>query len=114
MFPKTLEQIAKKMFSDFAYKNAGHYLDWRFLSSERKLAWMTEVADTYLECLNQVKDTLNVGKLPNPGMASYEKGFIAGQAQEARRLSERIEFLEDYIKGQIDKFIDQEASKDVK
>lgn len=110
---KSLEQIAKKMFSDYAMKHAGHYLDWRFLSAERRLAWMMEVGNNYLECLKQVKEDLSLNKLPKPGAASYEKGFIAGQAHEAHRLNERIMALQEDIQAQLDKFILTEASKDV-
>lgn len=108
---KSLELIAKHMFADFALKRSGHHLDWRFLSAERRLAWMTEVAETYLECLEQAKEDLSIGKLPTPGAASYERGFVAGQAHEANRLNERIDKLKETVKAQLDKFIEVEAKK---
>lgn len=112
-FTKTLEQIAKKMFSDFAMRRSGHYLDWRFLSAERKLAWMNEVYDTYKECLKNLREDLSIGKLPAPGVGSYERGFVAGQAHEAHRLNERILLMEEMLQAQLAKFIEEEAAKDV-
>ena len=112
-FTKSLEQIAKKMFSDFAMRRSGHYLDWRFLSAERRLQWMNEVYDTYKECLKNLKEDLSLDKLPTPGVASYERGFVAGQAHEAHRLNERILLMEGMLEAQLDKFIEEEAAKDV-
>ena len=111
-FTKTLEQIARKMFSDFAMRRSGHYLDWRFLSAERKLAWVKEVEDTYQECLNNLKEDLSIGKLPVPGVGSYERGFVAGQAHEAHRLNERILIMEQMLKDQLNEFIEGNQNVD--
>lgn len=109
---KSLEQIAKQMFSDYAMRQSGHYLDWRLLSSERKLAWLSEVASIYVECLESLRQDLSLGKLPMPGAGSYERGFVAGQAHEAHRLSERTNVMAEYVKEQLDTFILKEASRD--
>lgn len=110
---KSLEELARERFADFAYRKTGHKLDWRKLSSGRKLIWLLEIADIYIDCLNNLRKDLSIGKLPLPGIGSYEKGFIAGQANEAHRLNERINLIEDRIKFEISKFIEQEADKDV-
>jgi len=110
---KSLEDIAKKMFSDFAKRKSGYYLDWKYVSPERKLEWMKEVADTYLECLKNLKQDLSIGKLPSPGAPSYERGMVAGMANEAHRLNERISAMEIQVTDQLADFIEREASKDV-
>lgn len=106
---KSLEQIAKKMFSDYAMKHAGHYLDWRFLSAERRIIWIKEVADKYLQCLAQCKEELSIGKLPMPGVASYERGFVAGQAFEAHRLQERIDTLIQMVESELYSYVAAES-----
>lgn len=113
MFNKSLEQIAKKMFADFAMKRTGMWVDWRYLSPERRLAWMTEVQDTFDECLNILQKDLSINLQPSKAAASYEKGFVAGQAHEAHRLNERIEAAKQLLANQLEDFIAAEAKKDV-
>ena len=101
---KSLESIAKQMFLEFVYSRSGHHLDWRYLPHERKVEWIMDVYETFILCLEELKQELSIGKLPNPGAASYEKGFVAGEAHEARRLSERITGLEQKLSEQFEKF----------
>lgn len=99
-----LEAIAQQMFRDFVHRRTGMSLDWRYLSPERKLQWMREVSDTFNECLDYLNKDLKPYLQPTNSMVSYERGFVAGQAQEARRLQEKIEYMKHDITDQLERF----------
>lgn len=107
---KSLEQIAQKIFTEFAYRRSGMYLDWRYLSPERKLAWMKEVEETFQECLDYVKTDLKPYMQPAGSAASYEKGFIAGQAHEAKRIQEKIGAMKNQLQDQLERFKETNAN----
>lgn len=114
MFKRPLEQIAKKMFQDFAMRRTGMWLDWRYLSAERKLAWIKEVAETITECLLIIEEDL----LPPPhpvspyGAGGYERGFRDGQDREWNRLKLRVEAMKEQVEKQLIDFIDKEAERE--
>lgn len=99
---KKLEHIAQKMFTDFAYKHTGVWLDWNYLSPERKLAWVKEVEFTYQTCLDLLQQEVKPYLHVSPGGSSYEKGFMAGQSFEARRIDGKIQYLKKELEKQID------------
>lgn len=107
-----LESIAQQMFRDFAQRRTGMWLDWRYLSPERKLQWMKEVSDTFNECLDYLKKDLKPYLQPSGTAGSYEKGFVAGQAHEARRLGEKVDHLKEDIADQLERFKESNVTKE--
>lgn len=114
MFTKSLEQIAKKMFVDFAMRKSGLWLDWRYLSSERRLSWVKEVSETMLECITVLEKDLTLPPQPASPFSSggYERGFVAGQEREWNRAKLRLETMKEQINNQLQDFIEKEAEKD--
>lgn len=99
-----LENIAKQMFLDYARRKTGITPDWRYLNAERKLAWMREVGEIFNMCLDYVH--IDVAQPPSRGIpsASYEKGFLAGEAFENKRLQARLDLLKQNLNQQIEDF----------
>ena len=111
MLEKPLEQLAKQAFQNYAHKQTGNRHNWHYLSSDRQLEWMTEMADKYLLALQTVKKDLSLSVAPQPGMASYDRGIATGIAQEAMRLSLQIEVIETVIQDELQKFSDRMDKK---
>lgn len=105
-----LETIAQQMFIDYCLKKTGVRLDWRYLSAERKLRWMTDVADTFDAALDEIQKELMDTTVPSHGAASYEKGFNAGRKQEISRLISKIELIRDLLECQLDDFKEKHAA----
>lgn len=99
---KKLEHIAQKMFADFAYKRTGIWADWSYLSPKRRLEWVKEVENTFQTCLNILKEEVKPYLQPSSGNSSYEKGFMAGQSFEARRIDGKIENLKKELIKQVE------------
>lgn len=113
MFTKPIEKIAEQMFKDFAMRRTGMWLDWRYLSSERRLAWVKEVSENLTECLNILEKDLTPKPIAKmPVMGGYERGWVVGQEQEWNRIKLRIEAMQEQIKSQVEAFIEKEAEKD--
>lgn len=107
---KKLEHIAQKMFTDFSYKKIGMWSDWSYLSPRRKLEWVKEVENTFQNCLDILKQEVKPYLQPSLGGSSYEKGFMAGQSFEARRIDGKIENLKKELAKQVETLEDMYAS----
>jgi hypothetical protein len=87
---KTLREFAQSLFLDYAYRKTGVWVDWNYLSNKRKLVWLREVHFYLTQCFSVVKEEIK----PNMqlmGSTSYEKGFLAGQDFEFRRLQGKLQ-----------------------
>jgi hypothetical protein len=106
-----LENLAKDMFLNYAYRKTGVHPNWQYLSPERRLAWMREVSDIFEMCLQHLGDSITLP--PSIGMpaASYEKGFLAGQSFENKRLAAKIQSIKNNIEEQIEEFELDHASR---
>jgi hypothetical protein len=102
---KTLEQLAREAFQEFAIKKMDTSANWHYLSPERKAQWMKEISDIYEICVKQVIDSLKTGANNVSGAASYERGFAAGQAHEANRIFCKMEYIKEEMKRQLADFI---------
>ena len=87
---KPLQQYAQKLFCDYAYRKTGVWLDWNYLSDARKLVWMREVKQTFIDTVVSIKEELKPSIQLVSGTTSYEKGFLAGQAFENRRIEGKL------------------------
>lgn len=101
---KNLEDFARKLFIDYAYRQTGTHLDWRYLSSERKLSWLQEVATIFNSCLESLEKDILIPSTGISGLASYERGFLSGQQHENLRLSQKIETLKLEVQRQLEEF----------
>ena len=70
------------------------------------------MAETYQECLQQLKEGLSLVKYQTPGAASYERGFVAGQMHEAQALMQKLDYMEEQIKDQLFDYVVKESKKD--
>lgn len=100
-----LENFAKQLFMDYAYRKTGVHPDWRLLNPERKLAWMQEVTEVFDACLKNINDTLALPPSIGLPAASYEKGFLAGQVMENKRLQVRLEGIMNDLEKQKAAFV---------
>jgi hypothetical protein len=80
-----LEETAEVMFMLYAQKKLAHNVDWKYLSKERKQAWVEEVHNAYTQCVVELKKELKP-YVQSAGAASYERGFVAGQNHEHMRI----------------------------
>jgi len=88
---KTLENMAKEMFTKFSLQETGKHANWSYLSDERKLEWMKDVfkmADYYMTELK-----LQLKPIPTNMRSStvYEGGVIDGIRAERVALSQSID-----------------------
>lgn len=101
---KTLKQYAQKAFLDYAYKKTGVWIDWNYLSGPRRLVWMKEIKQTFTDCLQFIKTDMKPPVQLVSGSTSYEKGFLAGQAFEGRRLEAKIESRIRELEAELDDY----------
>jgi len=86
---KSLEGLARTLFTKFSIRETGKTSNWDYLSDERKLAWMQDVATIASYIIKEIKS--NFKPLPNgtPSMTVYDSGHLAGIRAE-RILNENI------------------------
>lgn len=109
---KKVEYAAQQMFVDYAFKTTGKILDWNYLSPDRRLEWIKEVVNIYFTLLNDIEKDLKAFLQPANPVASYEKGFIAGQKHESHRLSEKVDYLRKSINEQYENIKERYSSEE--
>jgi hypothetical protein len=98
---KTLENMARDMFTKFSIKETGKPSNWAYLSDERKLEWMKDVfkvADYYmLELKAELKPVPNNMK----SNTVYESGFIDGTRAERVTLHQSIDRIHNTLVNEL-------------
>lgn len=98
---KNLDRIAAQHFEKYAQQITPG-AKWRYLSKERQKAWREEIGYMMLTCLEQVAGDIEM-KLPtSTGQVSFEKGFLAGEAHENKRLKSKLIQLKEFVKEQLE------------
>lgn len=92
-----LEQIAKDMFVEYAYKETGKRVNWEYLSTDRKLAWMKEVVDIYSMVIDQIEPMLELKVSKLGHSTTYERAFLQGESFENFRCTSLINSLKSEI-----------------
>lgn len=110
MFSKSIEQMARKRFVDYAFQQHGHFVDWNLLSSERRIRWMHEASVPLLAAVEILETELGPRNQKEP-VGGYERGVIVGQELERNHLRLRLQSMKEVILTELAKFEEKEARK---
>ena len=105
-----LENLAADKFIEYAFKQTGKTVNWRYLSDERKLAWIREFVDMYLLIIDQIVPILDLKVSKLGHSTTYEKAFLSGESFENFRCTSLISNLKTEIEEQYNKLQEDYAS----
>lgn len=84
---KKLEKLAEELFDRHCERETGKKGNWRYISHERKVAWMEEALLSIELVVKSMQDTIKPLPAPYKFDTSWEQGRFSGQS------AERISFV---------------------
>jgi hypothetical protein len=105
-----LENLAADKFIEYAFKQTGKTVNWRYLSDERKLAWIREFVDIYIMVIDQIEPLLKLKPSGLGMVTSHERAWSQGENFENFRCTSLISNLKTEIEEQYNKLQEDYAS----
>lgn len=99
---KTLEGLAREMFAKFSLMETGRQGNWDYLSDERKLAWMQDVAEIADFIIKEVKSEFKPLPVSSKAGTVYESGYMEGVRSERVQCMNVIDAIEDDLVEQLE------------
>lgn len=102
---RSLEEIARDLFTEFSTRKLGRKVRWDLLSKERKDDWMEDafiMLDEILDLVGKEIDTPIPFKSP---AATFEAGMLKGMERERERLRGTVGKVRDKYLDDLKDFI---------
>lgn len=108
---KELESLAALAFERYSKLTTGHRSDWKYLSEERKEAWMKEVIFYIEHISDRLKIKFKTPPRVNETGGAYAAGFNAGLTTERLSIINFIDMLDTEYKNQLQEYKDIRQEK---